>query len=529
MPLVNDGYAVGINPAFYHSAYVGSDHTTGTGNMMIVNGGIPNGIVWQQILSVNPQHIYSFSAWACAVYTVNPTNLEVLINGVVVASATTNSPVNVWNQVTVNWNSGSSFMANIIIRATNTTGSNNGVDFGLDDISFACADCNPASQFSTSSQTICVGQSVNFNVLSPGLYTYLWNFGDHSTSSQLNPVHTFSAANVYTVTLQCSNSLATATSLVKITVLPYPTLAVTGNTLICHGDTASLNLTGATTYSWNGGSASPTVTLNPPVTTSYTLVGANMTCTNSAVVTVSVNPSPGIISADLTKATCGLSDGTATLVVDPPTSLVSWSNGHTGNTAGNLSSGNYTINVSTPSCSTQSILTIEALTIIISSSLVIPAGCEDDGEFIIKELKGGSNPYLVNFNHTGYNSESRFPKLKPGVYPLEIMDINKCTNSFSVEITSNEEGNTYIPNAFTPNNDGLNDVWYIINTCIKSYACSIFDRWGTKLAELTDINEGWNGTCKGKIVPDGVYVYTVALETYNGKSIKKSGHITLTK
>jgi gliding motility-associated-like protein len=529
VPLINNGYSIGPNPAFFHPIYTGHDHTTGTGNMMIVNGGLPNDIVWIQMVNVFPQHTYSFSAWACAIYTVNPANLEVSINGVVVATITTNNPVNIWDQLSATWNSGSSFSALISIRVTNLTGANNGVDFGLDDISFACGDCNPTSQFSASSTTICVGQSVNFNVLSPGLYTYLWNFGDLTTSTQLSPTHTFTAANVYNVTLQCSNALVAVTSIVKVTVLPYPTLVVAGNTLICSGNTASLTASGATSYSWSNGNTSPTVGLNPSATSTYSLLGANGTCSNSAIVTVSVNPSPAITSLDVKKASCGLNDGTATIFADPPTSSVLWSNGQTGNAVGNLPPGNYTVNVSTPYCSTQTTLTIDALIITISSSLIIPSGCEDDGEFIIKELQGGRSPYLVNFNHTGYNSESAFTKLKAGMYPLQIIDVNNCKNDFSILIPANEDGNAYIPNAFTPNNDDVNDVWSVVCTCVRSYRCSIFNRWGTKMIELTNINEGWNGTYKGEIVPDGVYVYKLELETYNDKNIKRSGHINISK
>lgn len=532
VPLFSNGYSIGPNPTFFHPAYVGQDHTTGTGNMMIVNGGLPNDIVWSQVIPVSPQETYSLSAWACRIYTVSLSNvaaLEFYINGVSITSHSTNNPINVWDQVTATWYSGSNSTALISIRVRNLMGSNNGLDFGLDDLSFTCLNINPTSQFSVSSSTICIGQSVTFNNLGSSAYPYSWNFGDSNTSSQLSPVHTFTSANVYTVSLQSSSSIATATSYTRITVLPYPALAVTGNTVICSGNTASFTASGATNYSWSNGNSSPTQNFNPPVTTSYTVVGANGPCSNSAVVTVSVNPSPIITSVTTTTASCGLNDGTASVVVNPPSASVLWSNGATGNPVGNLSPGNYTVNASTPSCSTQTTLTIDALKISISSSLVIPSGCGEEGEFIVKELKGGQNPYFINFNNTGYSAESRFSQLKSGVYPLQILDANNCKNDFSVFIPASEDGSTYIPNAFTPNNDGINDVWFVVSTCAKSYKCSIFNRWGTKLIDLTAINEGWNGTYKGELVPDGIYVYVLELETYGHESIQKSGHISLVK
>lgn len=531
VPLISNGYAIGPNPTFFHPDYLGRDHTTGTGNMMIVNGGLPTDIVWSQAISVSPQQTYLLSAWACEIYTVTPltrANLEFSINGVVVANQTSHTPLYFWNPVIAYWNSGSNTTALISIRVTNLTGSNNGVDFGLDDISFIST-ANPSADFSVSSSTICVGQSVSFNNLGSTTHSYSWNFGDSNTSSQLSPVHTFTAANVYTVSLNSYSPLTTATSYTRITVLPYPTMAVAGNTVICSGNTASFTASGATSYSWSNGSISPTLNLNPPVTTSYTVVGANGPCSNSALVTVSVNPSPIITSVTTTTASCAVNDGSASVVVNPPTSSVLWSNGYTGSSVGNLSPGNYTVNASTPSCSTQTTLTIDALTISISSSLIIPSGCGAEGEFIVRELNGGKKPYFINFNNTGYSSDSRFSQLKSGVYPLKIIDANNCKKDFSIFVPISEDGSTYIPNAFTPNNDGVNDIWFVVSTCAKSYKCSIFNRWGTKLIDLTTISEGWDGTYKGELVPDGIYVYVLELETYGNESISKTGHISLGK
>ena len=57
-------YAVGANPTFFHPSFQGTDHTTGTGNLMIVNGaGTPNTNVWCQTIGVNPNTTYLFSAW----------------------------------------------------------------------------------------------------------------------------------------------------------------------------------------------------------------------------------------------------------------------------------------------------------------------------------------------------------------------------------------------------------------------------------------------------------------------------------
>ena len=82
----------------------------------------------------------------------------------------------------------------------------------------------------------------------------------------------------------------------------------------------------------------------------------------------------------------------------------------------------------------------------------------------------------------------------------------------------------YVPNSFTPNKDVVNDVWFVKGTCINSFNCLIFNRWGERIMELVNINETWDGTFKGKNVPDGVYVYLIEAETNNG-TIYRNGHI----
>lgn len=91
--------------------------------------------------------------------------------------------------------------------------------------------------------------------------------------------------------------------------------------------------------------------------------------------------------------------------------------------------------------------------------------------------------------------------------------------------TSDTSTNTLlIPNAFTPNNDGYNDVFKIDNfTDQKLIEFKVFNRWGTILFQTTDPNVGWDGTYRGRQQPLGVYGYVIriaypnkVIETYKG-------------
>jgi len=130
-------YYVGTNPNTYHSGFTAcTDHTTGTGNMMIVNGaGTPNTSVWCGTINVLPNTNYAFSCWVASVAAGSPAVLQFSINGNTIGSSF-NAPSATcqWAQFYSTWNSGSNTTANICIVNQNTTGGGN--DFALDDINF---------------------------------------------------------------------------------------------------------------------------------------------------------------------------------------------------------------------------------------------------------------------------------------------------------------------------------------------------------------------------------------------------------
>jgi len=147
-------YAVGKNANFYHNAFVGRDHTTGTGNFMIVNGaGVPSTIVWRQTISIKSNTDYNFSAWVMSLVGGSPAQLQFQINGTTIGSIfSAPSTVNLWQNFFVTWNSGSNTSAVITILNQNTTLSGN--DFGLDDISFIEICNTPVPNLGTD-QTLC--------------------------------------------------------------------------------------------------------------------------------------------------------------------------------------------------------------------------------------------------------------------------------------------------------------------------------------------------------------------------------------
>src|SRR5207253_2900849 len=121
------------------------------------------------------------------------------------------------------------------------------------------------------------------------------------------------------------------TQTVNITVTPTPTITISGIKSICAGSSTVLTGTTATTYSWSsGGITSNTISVNPASTTTYTLTGANGTCTAQAVATVTVNTLPQLTNSVVTSAPCGQSTGcinSVTISGGAPTYSYSWNGG----------------------------------------------------------------------------------------------------------------------------------------------------------------------------------------------------------
>lgn len=141
---------------------------------------------------------------------------------------------------------------------------------------------------------VCVNATVNPIAGISGAGSFSWNFpgGIPATSSQSNPAVSFSTAGIYTLELIGHNGTSSVSVTRSLQVLPYPVI-VANSPSICSGNSAVLNFSGATTYTLNPGALTGSqVSVNPIVTTIYTITGSNGVCSSINTSTVFVNPSP---------------------------------------------------------------------------------------------------------------------------------------------------------------------------------------------------------------------------------------------
>ncbi len=115
-------------------------------------------------------------------------------------------------------------------------------------------------------------------------------------------------------------------------------------------------------------------------------------------------------------------------------------------------------------------------------------------------------------------------------YKVTVFNQNNCKGSDEFEIGSGCVSYSHFPNAFSPNNDGLNDVLKPTLINYEQYSMKVFNRWGQLLFETQNLGEGWDGTYKGFVVPNGVYLYKVNyITTENGLWHNVSGTVNVVR
>jgi gliding motility-associated-like protein len=161
---------------------------------------------------------------------------------------------------------------------------NSSIPFTVEKNNFQIQLATPS--LSVNSSTICSGQTTTLWAF--GATNYAWSNGANTNSISVNPTSNSSYSVIG------STGLCTLQAVYNVSVTPSPTISIIGNTLICQGTTATLTVSGFTNYLWNNGSITPSIVVNPTVTSFYSVVASTSSCANIGSITVSVNPTPTI-------------------------------------------------------------------------------------------------------------------------------------------------------------------------------------------------------------------------------------------
>jgi gliding motility-associated-like protein len=392
--------------------------------------------------------------------------------------------------------------------------------------------------------------------------TYSWSGPGGFTSVLQNPSISPSAVNesgIYTVTatyLGCVSDPATTEAVVH----PIPDITAISfvNPQTCHGVDGIITLTGLTTgvsytvtYSFNGVPASATATADAsgnvvidglPSGTYSDVNVSSFTCLSNTMGPVTLTDPQPPYPPTLGSNSPVCSGKTLILTSSDPVSplVYDWS-GPNGFTSGeqnpqipNVSladSGVYTLvikHLNCPASATEYVVVRPPVVLTdVTPSQVIPFGSSkqlmaEGAEFYLWWPADGSlsNPNIKNPVATPQDSTT---------YILEGINEWGCVDSAVVSLGIDFDIEEGVPNAFSPNNDGRNDIFRLVNAKYdKLIDFSVFNRWGQMVYHNeSDITQGWNGTFNGVLQTTGTYFYHIIVATPEGENKEFKGDVTL--
>ncbi len=505
------------------------------------------------ILTANGASTYSWSTGAStASITVTPTNTTTYsvtgYNGSCSSSATVVVNVSTNLNVTINanppsvciggtsvltasgastysWSTGGS-TASITVTPTATTTytvtGSSGVGCSNTATVTVSVSSSPTISITAAPPSICIGST---SVLTAnGSSTYSWSTGGSTSSITVTPTTT----TTYTVT-GSSGVGCSGTATVSVTVNPLPTVSIDpSQSSICSGTsvilTANSDISG-TSFIWSNNISGNNITVIPSTTTTYAVTGTtNQGCTGTASVTINVSQPP-IIDYTTTQSHCGQSDGNIITNVTGgiPPFIYQWSNGANTSNLNNIPAGNYNLTITDANgcSSTINITLVEASKPQANFAPKPQITTIDDPIIYFENYSIGASSYQWDFGD-GYSSTYFSPTHAydfPGVYHvvLSVSDQYGCVDTVGANIIINDITNIFLPNAFTPNGNNINELYNIMGTGIdpSTFEMRIFDRWGKQLFYTTDYSASWDGTYNGEPVPQGSYIIAIKYSNKN--------------
>jgi gliding motility-associated-like protein len=578
----NDGYYSVANStsncfgSTWHS--VPQDHTPGdiNGYMMVVNASYnPGDFFVKTVDGLCPNTTYEFAAWiynlllpsACGGNGIRPNitfNIETTSGTVLQSYKTGDIPM------TPNWTqygfyfSTTAGISSVVLRMTNNAPGGCGNDLLLDDITFrACGPLVSANLVGAAdSANVCTGDTSVFtlaaNVSSGYTYPlYQWQLSSDSGATWANIPGANNttyvrpaviAPGIYLYRLAVSeqansniSSCSIFSNLITINVNKYP-VPVASNRGNCAGDTLFLTATDGVVFSWSGplGFSSnnqfPFIANATPANSGTYLVQVTSEkgCTSNDSIIVQINDKPVVNAGN----DAGICAGTIAQLKATGTNITSyvWS------PAASLSNPFISDPVARPVLTTMYRVTVANNYCQVSDSVLITvnqnpyanAGSDkviiSGQSVVLNGFAGGTDVSFLWMPDEYITSENT---LNPVVNPpanqnyilLVTSNVGCGMASDSAKVKVFEK--LFIPNAFTPNGDGINDTWYIETLqAFPTAEVKVFNRFGEGVFDNHGLNIAWDGKYKGKLVSTGAYVYTIDLKN-NTEIIKGVVYVVL--
>ncbi len=384
--------------------------------------------------------------------------------------------------------------------------------------------------------------------VSPSFRSVLWSTGDTASSITVKPTQTM----LYKVTRSIGSQVCRDS--ITITVTNMQT-ALQHNLNVCSNTTVLDAGANFSSYVWNTGETSQTITVNKNATYSVTVAKGLCTATDTSKVNMAAPVND--FSVGVQKDSVCTGDADSLFVIAPQSGITyTWSAlGNTSvinignaysikNTTGSIS---YSITgASNPAiCSTKS----ATAKIVVRTKLPVPvirADSVGSTSMVFRwDPVAGATGYQISLDKgitfinpaTGPTANAQtFSGLLPNkatTIAVRATGLYACQTSDTAMLTAttlNPFGDgIYVPNAFSPNGDGVNDIFLVYGTAIASIRLVIYNQWGGQVFISTDLLKGWDGTRNGQNVPAGLYSYALEAIMQDGKRITKGGSFNLVR
>lgn len=341
------------------------------------------------------------------------------------------------------------------------------------------------AKFGVDTTFFCDFGTVNFldsTTFNDPIDVYNWDFGDGNISTLQNPVHQYSSPGLYTVQLMVQTQQGcrdTVTKPALIKVIQRPLIDISGDSVICinssilHSGIFLQPDTSVVSWQWTFPNGNTSTLQNPPQQT-YSVAGS-------------------FVATAIATNSSGCKDTTRQTIIVNPIPVVTMP-------------GQITIQSGFP--------------------VTIPATYSPNTVSWIWSPSAG-------LSCANCPTPDAVPKFNT-TYQVYFTDDNNCSNTGKIQIiVICKDGNLFIPNTFSPNGDGSNDVFYPRGKGLERVKMlRIFNRWGEVVFEkrdfpVNDASAGWNGSYKGQKPKADVYVYQAEVFCDNGDIIRLNGNIAL--
>lgn len=406
--------------------------------------------------------------------------------------------------------------------------------------------------------TVCPNQPFQISANgSGGTGTFTYNWSPNLGSGNAYTVFA-TTATTWTVNAVDANGCSSAPMTIAADVYQFSpsNLLVSSTPSICAGQNATITTavtgnTGPVTFNWSTNLTGPGPHIvSPAATTSYSVNVTNVCgVVVPASVTVTVHPIPLVTIPAQTASGCDVVNLSFSDTASANAGcFYFWDFGDNSTGSGAATnhdysaSGTYTVSLTVTSpfgcvggnntqvavivyqspvagftMSEDEVSVIEPTVFMVDASSLNTIGWEwDFGDNTTSTLQSPAHTYA-----------------QQGTYNVRLITTSNggCRDTLVQPLEVIPEYTVFIPNAFTPDGDGLNDVFYIYGEEITELNLKVYDRWGALIFESNDKNEGWDGRANGgrEIAQQDVYVYKVFIKDFQGRQYKYNGHVSLLK